>query len=319
MKRFILRVLMLLMICLTLFFGFSRIYLQLVGTDYLLYRDETLKYKTVPDGIEYAAFGSSHSGASFRPEDIPGHVTFNFFMSAQSPIMDAALYRLYRDRLADNAVVVLTISPMSLYCDPTDDMTHMKRYCNALPVSALPTLKTKLYRLFRVVDFRLDDVFEYLRTRDITDFSTAETNDILAGLAANHDNSGLDWTTWGSQLAAVHKGNIEHDPAQGPDLRVQNAMDGMLADCVARGYRVALYTPPFTAYYWSCFSEEFQSQMRSAAGQFAARYGIPYFDYSEDTRFCENMTYFSDVDHMSSEGSKAFAPILLADIDSFYN
>ena len=96
-------------------------------------------------------------------------------------------------------------------------------------------------------------------------------------------------------------------------------LDAMLADCVSRGYRVALYTPPFTDYFWGHFSKEFQAQMRKDAASLAAKYGIPYFDYSEDTRFCTNMDYFEDVDHMSVAGSKAFVPVLTGDIDQFYN
>lgn len=319
MKRFFLRCLLLLALCLALLFPLSRLYLQFVGTDYLRYRDETLKFKTVPDGIEFAAFGSSHGGASIREEAFPACTMFNFFLSGQSPIMDAELYQLYRDHLANGAVVTLAISPMSFYTDPTGNMTHMKRYCNALPVSALPTLKTKLYRLFRVVDFRANDVFEYVRTRSITDFKALETADIEAGLAANNDKSNLDWTTWGAELAAVQRNECTSDPANGPDERVLRELDAMLSDCVSRGYRVALYTPPFTNYFWGNFTEEFQSQMRKDAASLAVKYGIPYFDYSEDTRFCENMDYFEDVDHMSVAGSIALVPVLKADIDQYYD
>ncbi len=319
MKRFLLRCLILVVLCLVILFGLSRLYLTFVSTDYLRYRDETLKFKSVPSEIEYAGFGSSHSGASFRPEVFAGHTAFSFFMSSQSPIMDSALYFLYRENLANNAVITLTISPMSLYSNPTNDMTQMKRYCNALPLSALPTLKTKLYRAFRVVDFRVNDIFEYSRTRAITDFAAAEANDILTGLAADNDKSNLDWKEWGAELAAFHKASFVQDPSNGPEAHVVKAIDDMLADCVARGYRVVLYTPPFTDYFWGSFSEEFQAQMRKDAAEIAKKYGIPYFDYSEDARFCGNMDYFEDVDHMSLAGSKAFIPVLLADIDSFFN
>jgi len=80
-----------------------------------------------------------------------------------------------------------------------------------------------------------------------------------------------------------------------------------------------LYTSPYTDYFWSGFSEEFQAQMHKDATDLAARYGIPCFDYSEDPRFCLNMDYFEDVDHMNLEGSKALVPVLLEDIDAFYN
>lgn len=319
MKRFLFRVLLLTMLCLSVLLALSRLYLVFVGTDYLRDRDETLKFKSVPYGIEYAGFGSSHSGASFRPDAFTGHTAFSFYMSAQSPIMDAELYKLFRDHLESNAVVALTISPMSLYCDPTGDMTHMKRYCNALPLSALPTLKSKLYRLFRVVDFRVDDIFEYYRTRSITDISAAVAEDILAGRAADNDKSNLDWANWGTELAAAHIRSFTEDPASGPLPNVRSAIEEMLADCVARGYRVALYTPPFTGYYWDNFSEEFQAQMRKDTAEIAAECNVPYFDYSEDARFCANMDYFEDVDHMNLDGSKALVPVLLADIDAFYH
>ena len=319
MKRFLFRCLLLLTLCLAVLFPLSRLYLTFVGTDYLRSRDETLKFQSVPEGIEFAAFGSSHSGASIRPEAFPAGTMFNFYMSSQSPIMDAELYRLFRDHLSEQAVVTLTISPMSLYTDPTGNMTHMKRYCNALPVSALPTPGTKLYRMFRAVDFRLNDVFEYYRTRYITDFDAAFEADLQAGLAANNDKSNLDWASWGNELAAVQRNEWTCDPANGPEKRVLRELDRMLSDCVARGYRIALYTPPFTDYFWGCFSEEFQSQMRSDAANIAAKYNIPYFDYSEDARFCKTMDYFEDVDHMSVAGSKALVPVLLDDIDHYYN
>lgn len=318
MKRFLLRIVLLLVMCLCVLLALSRLYLVFVSTDYLRYRDETLKFKSVPYQIEYAVFGSSHSGASFQPDAVPGHTMFNFFMAAQSPIMDAELCKLFQDHFAEHATVVLTISPTSLYYDPTDDMTHMKRYCNELPLKALPTAKTKLYRLFRVIDFRVDDVLEYFRTRSITDFSAAETNDILTGLVTNDEKSNLDWTEWGMTLAAIHKDLISPDFTAGPQPRVADALDKMLSDCVERGYRVALYTPPFTEYYWNNFSEEFQAQMRRDAAAIAEKNHVAYFDYSEDARFCSNMDYFGDVDHMSFSGSKALVPVLLADIEAFY-
>jgi hypothetical protein len=318
MKRFLMRCLVLLVLCLVVLLSLSRLYLQFVGTDYLRDRHETLKFKNVPYNIKYAGFGSSHSGASFQPESFPAGSAFSFYMSSQSVIMDAELYQLFREHLADGAVVALTISPMSLYSNPTNDMGRMKRYCEALPLKALPTLKTKLYRLFRVLDFRVDDIFEYFRTRSFTDISAAYAADVQAGRIANDDKSGLDWATWGATLATLQKETFTCDPTTGPEKMVSRALDEMLSDCVARGYRVVLYTPPFTDYFWGCFSEEFQTQLRKDASLIAAKNGVPYFDYSEDARFCQNMDYFGDVDHMSLSGSNALVSILLQDMDSFY-
>ena len=318
MQRFLLRCMLLLVLCLIVLLSLSRLYLQFVSTDYLLDRHETLKFKNVPYNIKYAGFGSSHSGASFQPGSFPAGSAFSFYMSSQSVIMDAKLYEMFRDHLANGAVVALTISPMSLYTDPTDDMGQMKRYCEALPLKALPTLKTKLYRLFRVVDFRFDDIFEYYRTRNITDLSAAYATDLQEGRIKNDDKSGLDWATWGSTLATLQKKQFTCDPSSGPENLVVRALDEMISDCLKHGYRIVLYTPPFTDYFWGCFSEEFQAQMRKDASQIAVKYGVPYFDYSEDARFCQNMDYFGDVDHMSPSGSAALVAVLLEDMNNFY-
>lgn len=44
--------------------------------------------------------------------------------------------------------------------------------------------------------------------------------------------------------------------------------------------------------------------------------GVKYYDYSNDSRFCDNYELFLDVDHLNHEGAVKFVDILMNDIDA---
>lgn len=318
MKRFLLKLCLLAALCTGILLVGSRAYLICLNTGYVRYRNETLKFDSVPEGIEHAAFGSSHSGASFLTERFPEGTAFNFFTSSQSAVMTAAYYDLYRDRLAENAYVWIAVSPSTLYYDDTADMTSVKRYCDSMPVSALPTLRMKLYRLFRLYDFQMSDVIEYFRTRNVTDFTGMETNDILASRITDIDTASRDWNAWGRELAGINLRLIGSDSPDGLDPAVRRSLEHMLSDCAARGLRVVLYTPPFTEEYRAGYPEGFFETVRRDAAALAEMYGAVYFGYADDARIAADHANFLDVDHLSVLGAERFMPLLLADAAAFF-
>lgn len=66
MKRFLLKVMLLLVMCLAVLFGLSRGYLALLNTDYERNESNTLQFKFVPDNLQIACLGSSHAGNAFQ-------------------------------------------------------------------------------------------------------------------------------------------------------------------------------------------------------------------------------------------------------------
>jgi hypothetical protein len=49
------------------------------------------------------------------------------------------------------------------------------------------------------------------------------------------------------------------------------------------------------------------------------QYNLFIFDYSDDIRFLNNDTYFSNADHLNKEGARVFTEIFLADLREKFN
>lgn len=309
MKRFLLRVLLLAALCVALLLGLSQGYLALLNTDYERNEDLTLQFNNIPGQVDIACFGSSHAGNAFQPARYYGKgAMFNFYMQQQSPVMDAALYRVYRDHLAPGAEIVFTLTYFSLYDNETQSLDNMKRYANFLPVNALPNLKTKAYRLFRVVDFSFEPVLSALEGKTAV-YEPMKTTT----LASSYTQETLE--EMGQKRADVFLsliGNAEIDP------EIDAALRWMLADCIERGYRPVLVTTPCQDVFTKHFSDAFLATFYAQCTAYAEEFGIPYFDYSHDARFAETPAYFVDTDHLSSDGSEVFMKIFFSDLAAYY-
>ena len=309
MKKFFLRLGLLVVICSVVLMALSRGYLALLNTDYERSESTTLKFEYVPEQIRVACFGSSHAGSGFQVLRYRGAETFfNFSMQQENPIMDAALYQTYQDRFDKGCTVIITLSYFSLYDNAARSIDFMKRYIDFLPVKALPNLKTKLFRLFRIVDFSLEPVFSLIQGKTAT-YQDEETT----SFASNYSEE---------ERASIGKKRSEPYFQQIGDAKLDPEIDaalrGMLADCIEKGYRPVLVTTPYLDEITRNFSDSFLTQFHKECQVYADVYGIPYLDYSQDARFAFTPAYFVDTDHLNSDRSEAFMKIFFDDVHEFY-
>ena len=309
MKRFLLRVLLLGVLCLGILFGLSRGYLALLNTDYERSESTTLKYKFIPDDVQVACFGSSHAINAFQPVRYQRDDTFfNFGMQRESAIQDFALYQTYRDHLEQNCTVIITLSYFSLYDNTSHSLDVMKRYVDFLPVKSLPNLKTKLFRVFRVLDFSFEPVFSFLEGRT-ADYTVTETTTLASSMTEE------ELVALGEKRAQIffnQIGDAKIDP------EIDAALRRLLSDCIENGYRPVLVTTPYLDEFTRNFSESFLDQFQAECQAYADDFGIPYLDYSRDDRFAHTSKYFVDTDHLSSDGSEAFMDLFFDDLKAFY-
>ena len=300
---------LLLVMCLAVLFGLSRGYLALLNTDYERNENTTLKFKSIPDGVQVACFGSSHAINAFQPMRYKSDDTFfNFGMQRENPVMDEALYRTYQDRLADHAIVIITLSYFSLYDDTSNSLSIMKRYVDFLPMQSLPNLKTKLFRLFRVIDFSLEPIAAFLEGRTAT-LQAGETTTFASSYA---EEERLSLGQKRAQVFFDQIGDAVIDP------EIDAALRNLLSDCIEKGYRPVLVTTPYLNEFTRNFSESFLNQFQAECQAYADDFGIPYLDYSRDDRFAHTPKYFVDTDHLSSDGSEVFMDIFFDDLKAFY-
>ncbi len=310
MKRFILRFLLLAGLTALLLLCLSLVYLQFLNTDYERSVESTLQYKYMPESIDIGCFGSSHIGSGFQALVYHGKGTmFNFNLPFQIPTMDAELYDYSKSRFSKHAIVIIDLSCFSLYYDNTSDMDSMKRYVTFLPLRDLPGLPAKLFKLFRIIDFSFEPVFAALQGKTAehgTDYRTATTT------------SRFSEETLREMGISRAETFLSYIPSQSVNKRTDQALRGMLEDCLRRGYRPVLVTTPYLSVLNNAFSEEFLKQFHADCQVYADDYGIPYLDYSHDARFATAKDYFVDTDHLSTEGSEVFMQIFFDDLKTFY-
>lgn len=309
MKKFFLRVGLLVMICGAVLMVLSRGYLALLNTDYERNENTTLKFEFVPERIQVACFGSSHAESGFQAVRYPrADSFFNFSMQRENPVMDNALYQTYQDHLDQDSIVIITLSYFSLYDNTARSIDIMKRYIDFLPVKALPNLKTQLFRLFRVVDFSLEPVLSLAERRtavyqeeETTSFASNYTDEERISIGKNR-----------SKAYFQQIGDAKLDP------EIDAALRDMLTNCIEKGYRPVLVTTPYLDEFTRNFSDSFLTQFHNECQMYADAYDVPYLDYSRDARFASTPAYFVDTDHLNSDGSELFMNIFFDDLSTFY-
>jgi len=309
-KHFLLKLSLLVLLTALLLLCLSLIYLQFLNTDYQRNEEYTLQYKYLPETIDIGCFGSSHVGNGFQASQYHGEGTlFNYNLPFQIPVMDAALYDYTKTHLSDHAIVVIDLSCFSLYYDSTSDMNSMKRYVTFLPLRNLPSQPAKLFKLFRIIDFSFDPIFTTLQGKT-AEIGTAQHTTTTASRFSEAELREL-----GKTRAETFLGYI---PSQSVNRHTDQALRGMLEDCLARGYRPVLVTTPYLTVLNDAFPEAFLKQFHADCQVYADDFGIPYLDYSQDTRFATATDYFVDADHLSSEGSEVFMKIFFEDLQAYY-
>ena len=100
------------------------------------------------------------------------------------------------------------------------------------------------------------------------------------------------------------------------DERIRNLYD-ILSFCKENGITAVLITTPYTGLYSELFSEEYKKEFSGIVQTIAEDTGTPYYDYSEDVRFADNLEYFSDADHLNTEGAAVFMEVIEKEVPEF--
>ena len=75
-----------------------------------------------------------------------------------------------------------------------------------------------------------------------------------------------------------------------------------------------LITTPFSSYYNGLVPNSFLNDFYDTVNRVSSDTGVSYYDYSHDERFYDNLSLFSDSDHLNEEGAVYFMEILEEEI-----
>ncbi len=91
----------------------------------------------------------------------------------------------------------------------------------------------------------------------------------------------------------------------------------IIAFCQEHELTPILITTPYTPYYTDLVSEDFYKEFYQTIQTISEDTGAPYYDYSKDPRFQQNLSYFADPDHLNAVGSAYFTSLIEEDIPEF--
>ena len=89
-----------------------------------------------------------------------------------------------------------------------------------------------------------------------------------------------------------------------------NELCSLIEMCKEKDITPILITTPYQSCYRDGFAKPVLDAHYAKTDEICKKYGVEYWDYSRIEKIVDNESYFSDVDHLNSEGATAFTQIV---------
>ena len=298
---------------------------------------EVKKFENVPEHIKFANFGTSHGLAAFRYDENDTS-SFNFALSGEDIYHDFQTLKQFSDHLDKGCIVSIPVSYFS-FCLP-DDEPSQKRYYTYLDKEYLidfsyeTLINSKYVPVLRSIEYLfkdfigdqeinrenfMDDPADTNQTKSMKKVPNVANIQLLSVSTKTDDNSQDDAKiqqlnqhavtraeSWRSGRMVLGQKYIEDNT----ELLID-----MINYCKEHEFQPALLTIPVFHSLTEAFSkEELDKYYFSNIENVVKKTGIVYIDYSKDSRFIDNPSYYNNSDHMSAEGGDAFLRIYKEDL-----
>lgn len=277
--------------------------------------DYTEKFKHIPEFIQVCNFGSSHGKWDYNYEDVigEGYSCFNFGLGSQTLSYDYILMQRYGDRIGNGTIVFINISYFSLFGEDEEIncefQSKNKRYYKILPNS-----------MIKNYDWKTDAYVNYFPA-----LASDNLVGVLLGKPVNTTESLWDRMTTEKELDQnVYQRYLDHVAVNVDEKgkRIVNAaemqaLESMIGFCKDKGSLPILITPPYTDRYIDAIGnndEAFYGDFSRLIKGVEDEYGVEYYDYSADERFCSDYTLFMDQDHMNRNGALLYTNTLFEEV-----
>lgn len=262
--------------------------------------------------VQLSNIGSSHGAYDFIYDSFTqrGISCFNFGHTSQTYEYDLALLYEYGEYLEEGCVLLIPVSYFSFNnetANETEAQALSVKYYHYLSPKNMPH-----YDLFTdIVTNRLpilsagEDLLKLLPKTGLTAHAAEDPGAPMMDEAAVAEFAGR-----AAQRFDRHFGNKETYFL--PEREEQ--LYAIIRYCKEHGITPVLITTPFSSYYNAPVPEDFLDRFYSTVNRIASDTGVNYYDYSHDERFTENLTLFSDSDHLNPGGAAYFMEILTAEV-----
>lgn len=270
--------------------------------------------------IQVCNIGSSHGEYGFYYEELSkkyGYECFNFGMASQTYDYDYAVLSMYQNLFANDCIMFIPVSYFSFNNEVVNDTE--REFLNAKYYTFLspryipnydPYVDIVTHR-FPILSAGEDMVklFPKLSLRSFAAESSSPENNIPSITSVTEiEFCKKAWNRYNRHM----KGKETYFMQE----RIDNLYD-ILEFCEEKGITPILITTPYTNYYFGQAPMDFKEEFHNVIGSIAADTGVSYYDYSEDERFGSHLEYFSDADHLNTEGAALFMSIIGQEVPEF--
>lgn len=279
--------------------------------------NNTKKFENVPYNIQICNLGSSHGLYGFNYEELSKSYTcFNFALNSQTLSYDARILDYYKDHLQEGAIVFVTISYQSLFGIPETEYDDFESK-NARYYDFLPKHLIKEYDLKTAFLTKLPSLYAYetLPLTLIGHYSDADTE--LVGWNGAADEFDLPANTDLALAKHLVVGKLDEHGNRIYNHEEINALYNIIETCESVGAIPILITHPYSLIYVNRIdidSPEFFDDFYAVIDKVTADTGVAYHNFSKDSRFYNDYTYFRDTDHLNKSGATLFTHILMNEI-----
>lgn len=307
--RFALKCIMIPMAAVLVIYCLNKSYLKIDEQKYA----DILKFgmlgKQYPE-VHIGNLGSSHGVCDFDYSAFSesGLLCFNYANTSQTFNYDYAVLQEYGQYMHAGSILFIPVSYFSFNNEVVNDKeaeAMSLRYYHFLSPQNIPDYDPYI----DVVAHKLPILSA---GKDILKLFPG-LNLSLTVFAAENGINPDDYVRWGQERYGRHFDNKEEYFL--PE-RTKELYD-ILSYCQEREITPVLITPPFSRYYRELISEDFLREFQERVSAIADDMGVSYYDYSHDDRFYDNLSYFSDSDHLNEQGAAYFMEILRAEVLGF--
>lgn len=253
--------------------------------------------------IHIANIGSSHGAYDFVYDDImtKGYICFNFANTSQSYNYDYAILKEYGQYMVSGSVLFIPVSYFSFNNEVVNQ-------------SEAEALSVRYYRFLSPENIPDYDLYVDIITNRLPVLSAGEEIIKLfprlnLALTAHAANEGIDVGEFARRAAERYSRHFDNKEEYFLPERVDE-LRAIIAYCQEHEITPVLITTPFSNYYTDLISQDFLQEFNTTVATIANDTSVNYYDYSFDSRFHENLQYFSDSDHLNEEGAAYFMNIL---------
>ena len=275
--------------------------------------------------VEIANVGSSHGAYDFTYDELTkeGFSCFNFGSVSQTYQYDLALLQEYGVHLDKGCVLFIPVSYFSFNNETVNDTEAQAlsvKYYHFLSPKNIPDydlytdiVTTRLPILSAGEDLLklLPDCSPSLKVLAAEEDPETEGVDGAAAEPAEMDESAI--AVFAERAAARYDRHFNNKENLFLPEREEQLLS-LIDYCKKHELTPVLITTPFSAYYNNPVSEDFLDRFYGTVNRIASDTNVNYYDYSHDARFSENLTYFSDSDHLNAEGAAYFMEIIAEEV-----